>query len=300
MVDPFDARFWKEYAEKSNDTEAVKRGQQASLWNTYGKRFNKFDDHTGYLKTVQEVVEALEHHGVLQPFNTVLDVACGSGAFSVPFASLVKEVTCVDISPVMTKMLEEEAAARNITNIHLVCSDWFSYRNGMSHDLVFCGMGPVLDDVRSIDRMLGLSRRYVSLVYWAGHYEHGLFSQFYRMATGKEIPWVALNAVVIFNYLVSMGYSPEIKFLHSAWQMEADAGELVSYLLWALSFYKDTGCKDKEIAENLVRKAARNDIVQDLTRARLAFIFLDKGVGNPSVAPAHIPSVNYVHPSGVS
>lgn len=286
-MDPFDARFWKEYAQNSSDSDLVSRGLRASLWDSYGAFFGQCAANTGYPRTVREVVALLRGYGVLQPSATVLDVAAGPGTYSVPLAARVRDVTCVDISPVMVEMLEEEARRRNITNIEAVCADWFSYQSGGSYDLVFCGMGPVLDDVRSIDLMLAHSKRYISLVYWAGLYEHDLFHRLYRRVVRPETPWMALNAVVIFNYLIGLGYSPEIKFLHTVWQMEVPAKDLVGYLLWILSFYKDIDADDAQFARELVDEIASEEMARDVTRARLAFIFLDKEAGqSPDVFEA--------------
>jgi len=55
--------------------------------------------------------------------DKVLDVACGSGDFSVFIAKRVKRVCGVDISGGMIKIAKKQARINNLDNIHFECHD---------------------------------------------------------------------------------------------------------------------------------------------------------------------------------
>ncbi len=277
FADPLSSDFWKSYTGEAAEWSVVRRGLESHRWDVIADSYQDFVRSTSYGETVKRVVSILKAKGVLEPDKTVLDVASGPGTFALLMAPMVSRVTCIDISPAMIKELEAELKKRRLTNVRSICQDWFTYESEEDFDLVFCGMSPILDDLRALDLMLKRSRRYLALLYWAGPYENDLFLRLYREATGEELRWFSANAVALFNYLYGLGYLPEISFFKQTWELELPVEEEVSYLLWCLSFYKEPSPLDAQIAHRLVQeRASEKGLIKDVTRTKLAFIFLDK------------------------
>ncbi len=57
-------------------------------------------------------------HQYLQPEDTVLELACGTGTLAIQIAGWVKEIQAIDISGKMVAAAEHKAAERAVTNIH--------------------------------------------------------------------------------------------------------------------------------------------------------------------------------------
>jgi len=59
----------------------------------------------------------------IMPEDTLLDVACGSGEFSIFCAKKIRHVCGVDISDKMIELARNQANANNLKNIEFKCSD---------------------------------------------------------------------------------------------------------------------------------------------------------------------------------
>ncbi|MBN1761511.1 MAG: class I SAM-dependent methyltransferase [Methanomicrobia archaeon] len=57
------------------------------------------------------------------PEDTLLDVACGSGEFSIFCAKRIKYVCGVDLSEKMIELAEAQVVATKLNNIHFTCND---------------------------------------------------------------------------------------------------------------------------------------------------------------------------------
>lgn len=81
-------------------------------------------------------LDVLEAHGV-GPSSTVLDVAAGTGQFTLAAARRFGRVIALDVSPVMLTVLRDRVAGEGLTNVDCVHAGFLSY----DHD------GPPVDAV---------------------------------------------------------------------------------------------------------------------------------------------------------
>ena len=70
-----------------------------------------------------EYMEAYFNFCGMVPEDDLLDVACGTGEFSLFCASRVRSVTGVDISERMIETAKLQATKANLANVHLICHD---------------------------------------------------------------------------------------------------------------------------------------------------------------------------------
>jgi ubiquinone/menaquinone biosynthesis C-methylase UbiE len=70
----------------------------------------------------------------------VIDVACGPGTFTRPFARRVRRAVGVDLTPAMIEKARAEAARAGIANIEFVCGDVYAlpFEDGVA-DVTSCG-----------------------------------------------------------------------------------------------------------------------------------------------------------------
>jgi ubiquinone/menaquinone biosynthesis C-methylase UbiE len=86
--------------------------QTRAAWNAIAAGYDRYVTEPG-----RQVAEDALLLAGLQPGMRVLDVACGSGAVSLPAARLGADVMAVDLSPVMIELLRTRARKLGISNL---------------------------------------------------------------------------------------------------------------------------------------------------------------------------------------
>jgi SAM-dependent methyltransferase len=69
--------------------------------------------------------------------DSLIDIGCGTGNFSLAFASYVKRVTAVDINPLAIEILKQKCQGLNLENIYPRESDWKDISEKSSFEIVF-------------------------------------------------------------------------------------------------------------------------------------------------------------------
>jgi SAM-dependent methyltransferase len=109
------------------------------------------------------VADIMAKKGLILAQSTVLDIGCGTGAFTIPFALSGAHVTALDISEGMISRLIEAAQLLNIQTIKAVRSGWDDFdvnSNERAYDIVFCGFSAAVISKEDIEKMERCSRRW--------------------------------------------------------------------------------------------------------------------------------------------
>ena len=118
------------------------REQQKNTWNTFSPGWRKWDDFTmDWLKPLgEEIISSLK----LQPTDTVLDVAGGTGEPGLSIASIVRDgkVVITDLAEGMLQVARDNAASKGITNYEtIVCDACNLPFEDETFDAVSCRLG---------------------------------------------------------------------------------------------------------------------------------------------------------------
>ena len=115
-----------------------------------------------------KVLETIRNHGVDFSGAHVLDLGCGAGSYTVPFAQMAGTVTALDISPVMLERVRSSAEALGITNINYVECDWAEYEVREKFDIVFCSRCPAMKDPAALRKACNALSRWGILFHFSG------------------------------------------------------------------------------------------------------------------------------------
>jgi SAM-dependent methyltransferase len=98
----------------------TKRNQACSIdfWDTQASGYDQ--NNAGLADLTAKQMSRIH----LEPTYTVLDVGAGTGRLTLPMAKKVKQVTAVDPSQNMLKVLSEKAQKENLTNIQQINKPW--------------------------------------------------------------------------------------------------------------------------------------------------------------------------------
>lgn len=98
---------------KHNDTET------AEQYDSFHEKFRDFDEEA------REIISAIS----LKKNQTVIDMGCGTGAFTIPAAAQCRKIHAVDIAGPMLQRCESKAAEANLTNIEFHNAGFLSYEH---------------------------------------------------------------------------------------------------------------------------------------------------------------------------
>jgi len=273
--DPFSPEFWKAY-QKRFHTEEDELFLKPDFWDQMAESYDDLEATPFYREMVETVISEMEAAGALAPEITLLDLCCGTGSYTVRFARRVKEVWALDISPGMLRVLERKIEDQGLKNVRPVLADWRLYSPPRKFETVFVSMTPILNDLEEFDRILGITERYLAIVQWAGLRENDLYREvlkrFFNRSPRKRGP----GAVVLFNYLFSLGYPAEIRFFSGIWERARPLEKELKRLLFKIrgaGLYVDSR-KENEI-RTFLSERARDGKVISYTRVRIAFVFAD-------------------------
>ena len=278
--DPFKPDFWRTYAKERPKSVANHKITTAKKWDGLAGHYRKYEQDDDFKADQQWIQEQLRSHHILQPEYRVIDIACGPGTHCFDFARQCKQVTALDVSPKMISRLESKKREQQVENIEVVCSDFRHYQTVEKFDLVFVSMSPILNELKTVDCLLELSSRYLALVYWAGVRDNPLYNHCYEMIFNEPYIWDPLDIVVIFNYLYTLGFSPEIAFQHALWKRHDTLDNTLQHTLWHLEFYRSLSAEEKELVRAyLFEQADEQGMVYYETKVRKGFIILDQAAG---------------------
>jgi SAM-dependent methyltransferase len=275
--DPFKPEFWRTYEKERKKSFANHKITTAKKWDGLAGHYRKYEQDDDFKQDQQWIMDQLHLRHLLQPEDSVIDVACGPGTHCFHFARQCKQVTALDVSPKMIAQLEAKKQRQQAENVEVVCSDFHQYKTEEKFDLVFVSMSPILNELKTVDRLLELSSRYLALLYWAGIRDNPLYNHCYKMIFNEPYVWNPLDIVAIFNYLYSLGFSPEISFQHALRKRHDTLGNTLQHTLWHLEFYRPLSEAEKELVRRyLLEQADEQGMVSYETRVRKGFVILDQ------------------------
>lgn len=129
-----------------------------NYWNIRARSFPGYQADNAYQA---RILSLMEKHGVNIDGKNVLDLGCGSGAYTIRFASKAKKVVALDQSNGMIENVENSIRQANIHNIECVVCDWEQYEPTENFDLIFASLTPAIDSVIGIEKVLKCATKWV-------------------------------------------------------------------------------------------------------------------------------------------
>ena len=111
-------------------------------------------------------VDVMFEEGILRPDDSVLEVGCGKGAYSMLIAPRVRVLTCMDISDRMLDHLFNELHIKELGRVERFHKDWNTYTPRKGYAACFCAMLPRASSEESLLRMEGAAKERCATVVW--------------------------------------------------------------------------------------------------------------------------------------
>lgn len=230
------------------------------------------DGQSGYQK---KIVELLKNEGYVGSEMTVLDVGCGPGTYSIPFAEAeALSVDCVDSSRGMLSQLKQRAQERNVSEIiHLYPKTWAEFLSEKKYDLVFSSMSPAISEMSELMKMEKYSRKYCCLVTYGAGMPRSIRGLIWEKFLGKRVESKLFDAVYPFNILYSLGRNPNMKtFCQSGERLIPVEKAYEDSLHYFRIFGKDSS-EDKKLIYHTIEENARDGLLWEDTTSYISAIY---------------------------
>ena len=131
------------------------------MWDKKAASYTRF---TGKPSVFQRQLYAkIEEFGVKFENKSVVDIGCGTGVHTLFLAQICREITGMDISGEMLKVMLEDAAKFNISNLTAVQSDFKNFNPNRVYDVAFSTMSPAIADEEDFVKFINLGEKRVYL-----------------------------------------------------------------------------------------------------------------------------------------
>ena len=231
-------RLWKKAKEKKSW-----KSKKAADWDRRAEGFARRTAGSIYIDHFLRLLDP-------QPDWSVLDMGCGPGTLALPLAERVRQVSAVDFSAEMLKILNEKAQKKGLTNIRTHhCSwqdDWQQCGIG-NHDVAIASRSMSVPDLReALDKLTNHARYLVAVTDRVGH---GPFDAAAFDAIGRTIQ-SGPDYIYTVNLLHQMGYLPRVDYIELEQELRyADFEEALQSYLWM--FREITGQEKKRLQKYL-------------------------------------------------
>ncbi len=185
---------WNLMLQRTKRIEACK----ASYWE---KQAVVYDENQDFADLTSKQISKLH----LNSSDTVIDIGAGTGRLTIPTAKQVKQVTAVDPSQSMLKILSKKAQEEKLTNILQINKPWEKLKLNVDiepHDVVVSSLAFFMRNIaRELKKMDRAAKRQVYLFMSASKWVDDDLRKIVRPGSRSSMP----DYIYLFNILIGMG-----------------------------------------------------------------------------------------------
>ena len=220
--------------------EKCTTNQKTAVWD---KMAASYDLGIGTdLRRVDMAIERLEKLGAFNAETVALDIASGTGAYTLELAQKCKTVYALDSSDGMQKVLMEKAEKLRLKNIIPINTDWRKVHEDKlpsKFDIVLSSLNTGINDYDSLVKMNSVSRGFCCYAAPHGNAIHTSRTDFQKIVFGRELRAAGGNDIIhAFNIIYSLGYQPELTYAPCEWTRAQAPEEALDAVCREFSRYK--------------------------------------------------------------
>ncbi len=206
--------WWEQYWSEANSRlvhNALKVGdeERRRYWDMRSVYYNALTQGDEGLRDL--VIGYMAREQVLKPGDSVLEVGCGTGQYTLPMARAADRVTGLDVSGGMLDRMMKEAARQGADNVRPVCSAWEQFESEEKYDLVFSAFCPAVNDPPGLFKMERFSSRSCCFLTGGGIGQPAFIYELMELLTGRTYPPVNTDDFFSFNVLYEAGRKPSVR-----------------------------------------------------------------------------------------
>lgn len=282
--DPVQPVFWQQAwkaARKNSISERrnIRSDQEImKYWNQVASEYDQVHSDCKKNRRVERIINLLQKEKYITRETKILDIGCGTGTYSLPFAEICKKVTALDGAEEMCRHLERKVSKYDIDNLEVLHRMWedvdlekeFLLKQ---HDLVFASMTPAVFDFETLEKMNQASLESCCLIFWAKDGTNQVIKDLWKEIFNEDVAGYNTATIIYpFNLLYSLGYFPKIQYIDTCWSFEEPLEDAVESLCNMFWLYTEITPPIKDTVKRYVYGKAENNLFNRKTEARLGIV----------------------------
>lgn len=244
-----------------------------NLWDSMADGFKDFSIPT---KNDNLFIRMVEEKNLIKESDSVLDIGCGAGKYSIVISDKCKSILGIDISSKMIKFANDKAKEFNKTNVNFIKEDWGNLeldKYNRSFDVVFAHMTPAINSAKTFEKMIKASRRVCIMCKPTRRYD-SILDEIKKMVgleeTNSKSDEPLLYAI---EFLWHSGYLPYLEYEDQVWNMSTPIEKAKEIYINKIKLCKDITSKDEDNIYNYLDQIANDGIVYEKVNTTIAMLY---------------------------
>ncbi|MDW5563941.1 MAG: methyltransferase domain-containing protein [Methanomassiliicoccus sp.] len=221
---------WKEEWARAHRLSPLKvTPENESRWERYwsicAAQYGR--DSEADTRLYQAVIDHLVREGRLRSTDSVLDIGCGPGTYTIPLARHSRHVLGLDSAHGMIVEMTRKSSAQRMTNVEGIVGRWEDLSTG-EFDLVLSALSPAVRNAEGLMKMGAASKRDCCYITAALGDEMKTRNDLWERVVGEFRPSHAYDIKYPFNILLEDGQRPDLKHISASFDMVADANVVIA------------------------------------------------------------------------
>lgn len=246
-----------------------------SFWDNMAKTYPRYND-ASMQRDVTHVIQWAQSKGVCFEKQSILDIGCGTGTFTIPLALKNANIMVIDLCEGMLEALREDAQMLNLTkNIQIHQSGWDDFELKQTFDIVLASMTPAISSESLMDKMICATHDKGLYVGW-GRYKKNAFLD--ALLSVHSIPEKkgggCIKVAQFIDYLESKKISCEYEYFETSWNESYTYEEAMNYAINQLEGKKIV--PDKAKIDTVIKEYEKEGTVVIATYAEKGIVLFSK------------------------
>lgn len=265
-MQPIDSAFFNEaWAQERKRASLKKEEKDPALWEEFWDQFAPTYQKIcrALIPLNRELVESWKREGLLKESYRVLDIGCGPGTFALPLGEVVREVTALDTSERMLRILKKEAEERESKNLKLLKKDWEDIEEEKTYDLVLASNSPAIYNQKTLEKMNRVSRKNCLYICYAGGLRPPLRNLLWKEIMGEELQGRTFSITFPFAILYHEGYYPHLTFQRQDYSYQEEACRIFENYRAYFRIFGREGREVDKILERIIFSKAHKGLINE-------------------------------------
>ncbi|MBI0584427.1 MAG: methyltransferase domain-containing protein [Methanomassiliicoccus sp.] len=199
----------------------------------------------------QAVIDHLVREGRLRSTDTVLDIGCGPGTYTLPIARRSRRAVGLDTAPGMIAELMERAKEQRSDNVEGIVGRWEDLGAG-DYGLVLSALSPAVRDADSLLRMGSVTKRDCCYITAALGEEMRTRNELWEKVVGAFRPSHAYDVKYPLNILMEEGCRPDLKHISASFETVVDADVAISNFQVYFEIFTEMGDEKRAVIKDFI------------------------------------------------